>query len=104
MGKCVSYPVLLKSRIDARVASRLQRVSRLNVSQGSFQTRARHVHVSLRDKNGKNIFAVSDSELVSGRVGASYDDTKFISQEAEWFLAGILDGIADGAFSMPWTP
>lgn len=54
-----------------------------------------HVHVSLRDKNGRNIFAVSDSELVGGRIGASYDDTKFISQEAEWFLAGILDGIAD---------
>jgi glutamine synthetase len=39
---------------------------------------------------------VSDSELKRGRVNAANDDTKFISQEAEWFLAGILDGIADG--------
>ena len=56
----------------------------------------RHVHVSLRDSSGKNSFAVSDSELKLGRSGAAYDDTKFMSQEAEWFLAGILHGIADG--------
>jgi len=31
-----------------------------------------------------------------GRESAAYPDTEFISQEAEWFLAGILDGIADG--------
>ena len=55
-----------------------------------------HIHVSLRNKEGRNIFAVSDSELKSGRVNAANDDTKFISQEAEWFLAGVLDGIADG--------
>jgi glutamine synthetase len=55
-----------------------------------------HIHVSLRNKEGKNIFTVSDSELKSGRVNAANDDTKFISQEAEWFLAGILNGIADG--------
>ncbi|KLO18630.1 glutamine synthetase/guanido kinase [Schizopora paradoxa] len=55
-----------------------------------------HVHVSLRDKTGKNIFAVTDDEAKhGGRKGASYDDTKFISQECEWFLAGILDGIQD---------
>jgi glutamine synthetase len=53
--------------------------------------------VSLRDSNGKNSFAVSDSELKTGRIGAAYNDTKFMSQEAEWFLAGVLDGIADGA-------
>lgn len=100
-GNVRPTPFLPKSHIDVQVASRLQRVSRLNVSEGSFKTRTRHVHVSLRDKNGRNIFAVSDDELVSGRVGASYDDTKFISQEAEWFLAGVLDGIADGASSMP---
>jgi glutamine synthetase len=55
-----------------------------------------HIHVSVRNQEGKNIFAVSDSELTSGRVNAANDDTKFISQEAEWFLAGVLDGIADG--------
>jgi len=55
-----------------------------------------HVHVSLKDAANKNIFAVSDSEIQNGgRADAAYDDTKFISQEAEWFLAGILDGIAD---------
>jgi len=54
-----------------------------------------HIHVSLRNHEGKNIFAVLDNELKSGRVNAANDDTKFISQEAEWFLAGVLDGIAD---------
>ena len=56
----------------------------------------RHTHVSLRNKDGRNIFAVSDEEINSGRANAANGDTKFISQEAEWFLAGILDGIADG--------
>ena len=55
-----------------------------------------HIHVSLKNKEGRNIFAVSDSELKSGRVDAANNDTKFISQEAEWFLAGVLDGVADG--------
>ncbi|EGO21025.1 hypothetical protein SERLADRAFT_475647 [Serpula lacrymans var. lacrymans S7.9] len=54
-----------------------------------------HVHVSLRDASGRNAFAVSGAELKTGRSGAAYKDTEFISQEAEWFLAGILDGIAD---------
>ncbi|KAI0072789.1 glutamine synthetase/guanido kinase [Panus rudis PR-1116 ss-1] len=55
-----------------------------------------HIHVSLKDKNGKNIFAVKDSELKSGREGAAYDDTRFLSQEGEWFLAGVLHGLPDG--------
>ncbi|KAE9409456.1 glutamine synthetase/guanido kinase [Gymnopus androsaceus JB14] len=55
-----------------------------------------HTHVSLRDDSGKNIFAVSDAELSTGRSGAANDDVKFLSEEAEHFLAGILDGIADG--------
>ncbi|KAL0946698.1 hypothetical protein HGRIS_012885 [Hohenbuehelia grisea] len=54
-----------------------------------------HVHVSLRDESGRNVFAVSDAELKDGRPDAAYEDTKFLSQEAEWFLAGILDGITD---------
>lgn len=57
-----------------------------------------HIHVSLRDSNGKGLFAVSEEELKTGRQGAANDDTKFISQEAEWFLAGILDGLPDSAF------
>ncbi|KAG2019861.1 glutamine synthetase, variant 2 [Coprinopsis cinerea AmutBmut pab1-1] len=55
-----------------------------------------HIHVSMRDAEGKrNLFAVSDEELKTGRTGAANEDTRFISQEAEWFLAGILDGLAD---------
>ena len=54
------------------------------------------MHVSLRNKDGRNIFAVSAEELETGRANAANEDTKFISQEAEWFLAGVLDGIADG--------
>ncbi|KAH8827026.1 hypothetical protein DL96DRAFT_1605208 [Flagelloscypha sp. PMI_526] len=54
-----------------------------------------HIHVSLRDGQGKNIFAVSNDQLSSGRENAAFGDTRFLSQEGEWFLAGILDGIAD---------
>ena len=50
----------------------------------------------MRDKSGRNVFAISDAELKTGRANAQYEDTKFISQEAEWFLAGILEGLADG--------
>jgi len=52
-----------------------------------------HIHVSLRDSNGKNIFAFP--ETGQGRESAKYDDTKFISEIAERFLAGILDGLPD---------
>jgi glutamine synthetase len=45
--------------------------------------------------NGKSLFAVSESEAKTGRQGAANDETKFISQEAEWFLAGVLDGLPD---------
>ncbi|KAI0748518.1 glutamine synthetase/guanido kinase [Daedaleopsis nitida] len=54
-----------------------------------------HIHVSLCDASGKNIFALSDAELKTGRANAQYEDTKFLSQEGEWFLAGILDGLPD---------
>ncbi|GFZ48202.1 hypothetical protein JCM24511_05950 [Saitozyma sp. JCM 24511] len=55
-----------------------------------------HIHVSLQDKNGRNLFAVSDEEAKGeGRANAAYPDTKYISQEAEWFLAGLLDGLPD---------
>jgi len=54
-----------------------------------------HIHVSLRDKNGNNIFALPENQLKSGRPGAKYEDTKFLSQEGEWFLAGVLDGLPD---------
>jgi len=57
---------------------------------------ARHIHVSLRDLDGKNVFAFSEADVGKGREGAKYDDTKFISEVAEQFLAGILDGLPDG--------
>ena len=56
----------------------------------------RHIHVSLRDQDGKNVFAFPEAETGKGREGAKYDDTKFISEVAEQFLAGILDGLPDG--------
>ncbi|PFH51734.1 hypothetical protein AMATHDRAFT_141939 [Amanita thiersii Skay4041] len=54
-----------------------------------------HVHVSLKDNSGKNLFAIPGDDIANSRADAANDDTKYISQEAEWFLAGILDGIAD---------
>jgi glutamine synthetase len=54
-----------------------------------------HVHISLRDESGENIFAVKESELEHGREGASFEDTKRISEKAEWFLAGVLLGLPD---------
>ncbi|KAH9952114.1 hypothetical protein B0H21DRAFT_705206 [Amylocystis lapponica] len=54
-----------------------------------------HVHVSIRDENGKSLFAVQDYERRAGRANAAYEDTKFLSQKGEWFLAGVLDGLPD---------
>ncbi|KAK4058438.1 hypothetical protein OIO90_000597 [Microbotryomycetes sp. JL221] len=55
-----------------------------------------HVHISLRDaKTGKNIFAVDEADLKTGRSDALYDDTKRISKIAEHFLAGVLKGLPD---------
>ncbi|KAL1693331.1 hypothetical protein GGG16DRAFT_49695 [Schizophyllum commune] len=52
-----------------------------------------HIHVSMRDADGKNTFAVYDNK--EGRADAAYPDTKFVSQEGEWFLAGVLDALPD---------
>ncbi|KAI0780673.1 glutamine synthetase/guanido kinase [Trametes elegans] len=54
-----------------------------------------HVHVSLRDENGKSLFALPEDQLKTGRAGAKYEDTKYLSQEGEWFLAGVLAGLPD---------
>lgn len=51
----------------------------------------------MKEASGKNVFAIKDSELKTGREGAAYEDTKFMSQEGEWFLAGVLEGLPDGA-------
>ena len=50
----------------------------------------------MQDEDGRNIFAVSDEELkAGGRKGAEYVDVKYLSQEAEWFLGGLLEGLPD---------
>lgn len=54
-----------------------------------------HVHISLRDGTGRNVFAVKEEELKDGRVGATSEHTKRISEVAEWFLAGVLMGLPD---------
>ncbi|GAA5957563.1 hypothetical protein JCM21900_001638 [Sporobolomyces salmonicolor] len=54
-----------------------------------------HVHISLRDKEGRNVFAVSEEEVEKGREGAIWEDTRRVSKEAEWFLAGVLEGLPD---------
>jgi glutamine synthetase len=54
----------------------------------------------MRDDDGVNVFALPETERESGRTNAAYEDTKFMSQEGEWFLAGILDGIADGTSTL----
>ena len=90
----LSLSVTYLSSLDAAGASACKRRrSRL------IPILIRHIHVSLRDANGKSVFALSDADLKNGRTNAQYEDTKFISQEAEWFLAGVLDGLPDGASS-----
>jgi len=49
-----------------------------------------HVHLSLRDASGKNIFAAE-----SPCTDAKYPDLKHVSKELEHFLAGILLGLPD---------
>lgn len=61
-----------------------------------------HIHVSIRDKTGRNIFALTDEQIkTGGRADAKWKDTKYISQEAEWFLAGILNGLPDSKHCDP---
>jgi glutamine synthetase len=52
----------------------------------------------MRTKDGKNVFALSDADAKKGRSDAANDDTKWMSQEGEWFLAGVLDGLSDSKF------
>lgn len=56
-----------------------------------------HIHVSLKEGSGKNVFALTPEEIKKGgRNFASYEDARFMSQEGEWFLAGLLDGLRHG--------
>ncbi|EIW84954.1 glutamine synthetase guanido kinase [Coniophora puteana RWD-64-598 SS2] len=52
-----------------------------------------HIHVSLKDLDGINIFSVP--ELRGGRAGAANDDTRYLSEKGEQFLAGVLEGLPD---------
>lgn len=54
-----------------------------------------HIHISLRGKDGQNGFALAEADRKNGRANATYEDTRWISQEAEWFLAGLLGGLMD---------
>jgi hypothetical protein len=78
------------------------RVSPRNLKRGSIADELHsHIHVSIQDAAGKNIFALSDEEIkAGGRADAKWKDTRYISKTAEHFLAGILDGIADGMSSL----
>lgn len=87
---CRSYIVTSSCRVVAGTCRRCRRFREVVLIS------RRHIHVSLRDANGRSLFAVSDAELEVGRANAQYSDTKFLSQEGEWFLAGILDGLPDG--------
>jgi len=85
----------------SRLPQEIQDLRRRNKTDDS------HIHVSIRDKSGRNIFAVTEEEKkAGGRKDAAFEDTKFLSQEAEWFLAGLLEGLSDGMFMSPflhWT-
>jgi len=55
-----------------------------------------HIHVSIKDKSGKNIFALSPEEIAGGgRKEAPFKDVQYISQIGEYFLAGVLEGLPD---------
>ncbi|KAG6829637.1 hypothetical protein H0H92_003970 [Tricholoma furcatifolium] len=45
--------------------------------------------------NGKNLFAVAESDREHGRKDAQYNDIRFMSPLGESFLAGVLDGLPD---------
>ncbi|KAI4092433.1 MAG: hypothetical protein LQ344_003499 [Seirophora lacunosa] len=49
-----------------------------------------HMHVSIVDKSGKNMFARGSED-----TNAKYKDLAFLSAMGRHFLAGILDGLAD---------
>jgi glutamine synthetase len=54
-----------------------------------------HIHVSLKDGEGRNAFSLSDVDRDRGRANAAFEDTRYLSQIGEYFLAGVLDGLPD---------
>jgi glutamine synthetase len=49
-----------------------------------------HMHISIVDKSGKNMFARETEDK-----NAKWDDLRYMSDLGRHFLAGILDGLAD---------
>lgn len=56
-----------------------------------------HIHVSLVDKSGRNLFALDEetSSTGKGRQDAKWEDLRHVSKEMEHFLAGVLQGLPD---------
>ncbi|KAG2124611.1 hypothetical protein DEU56DRAFT_827098 [Suillus clintonianus] len=54
-----------------------------------------HIHVSLKDGEGHNVFSLSNVDRDRGRVNAAFEDTRYLSELGEYFLAGVLDGLPD---------
>ena len=51
----------------------------------------------MRDPDGRNVFSLTKDEIqAGGRKDCKYADMKYMPKEAEWFLAGLLDGLPDG--------
>ncbi|QRW27692.1 glutamine synthetase [Rhizoctonia solani] len=55
----------------------------------------RGVIPSFMAKPWANYRAHSFQDAAEGRTDAQSQDTRFMSQEGEWFLAGVLDGLVD---------
>ncbi|KAG1759849.1 glutamine synthetase guanido kinase [Suillus occidentalis] len=63
-----------------------------------------HIHVSLKDGEGRNAFSLSDVDRDHGRANAAFEDTRYLSQIGEHFLAGVLDGLPDGRIYFHLVP
>ncbi|KAF9513122.1 hypothetical protein BS47DRAFT_1372620 [Hydnum rufescens UP504] len=97
-------PGVFETALSYTTASRIADSATLAIVMPSFMAKpwanlpgcSGHIHVSLRDASGKNVFSLSSDEIqAGGRKDALYEDTRYMSQEGEWFVAGLLDGLAD---------
>ncbi|KAG1884620.1 hypothetical protein F4604DRAFT_1878657 [Suillus subluteus] len=53
----------------------------------------RHICVSLKDGEGHDVFSLSDVD--------PFEDTRYLNQIREYFLAGVLDGLPDAQEIVP---
>lgn len=66
---------------------------------------SRHIHVSLKGEDGRNAFALSKEEIkAGGRANAYHEHLRNVSEVAEYFLAGLIDGLQDGMSDVPPRP